>query len=209
MPMGPGSNSLGEGLSRTGAPVLGQVREREKKGTVKEEEEDVEVYSDPDEGVQIVDMDAIKAMDWMAPESLRRERNEGKKLKRKKAETKAHEVGKEKRTFCDHNFEQLSLNSVEDGSEPEAVEPVVEKNLANALDLSESEEEEEMEDLIEDFAMDHPGMEDEVVRLVRVTHLDADPWLHLGFPHAPRTALFFSISSPVSYVFCSGREQGH
>jgi len=39
----------------------------------------------------------------------------------------------------------------------------VEKNLANALDLGESEEEEEMEDLIEDFAMEHLDMEDEVV----------------------------------------------
>jgi len=97
MPMGPGSASLGEGLSRTAAPVLGQVREREKNPTVKEEDEDVEVYSDPDEGVQIVDMDAVKTMDWMAPESLRRERNEGKKLKKKKAEvakTAAKEMGK-------------------------------------------------------------------------------------------------------------------
>ena len=39
----------------------------------------------------------------------------------------------------------------------------MEKNLANALDLSESEEEEEMEDLIEDFAMENLDMEDEVV----------------------------------------------
>ena len=109
MPMGPGSGSLGDGLSRTGAPVLGQVREREKKGTVKEEDEDVEVYSDPDEGVQIVDMEAVKTMDWMAPESLRRERADVKKLTKKKAEVakttakgkgKGKGKGKEKGTFC-------------------------------------------------------------------------------------------------------------
>ena len=43
------------------------------------------------------------------------------------------------------------------------VEAVVEKNVANALDLSESEEEEEMEDLIEDFALDSLDVEDRVV----------------------------------------------
>lgn len=52
---------------------------KEKAVKVEEEEEDVEVYSDPDEGVQIVDMNAIRTMDWMAPESLRRD-----KLKKKK-----------------------------------------------------------------------------------------------------------------------------
>jgi DNA-directed RNA polymerase III subunit RPC4 len=84
MPMGPGSASLGDGLSHSGAPILSREREKGKKGLVKEDEEDIEVYSDPDEGVQIVDMDAIKTMDWMAPESLRRDRDEGKNSKKKK-----------------------------------------------------------------------------------------------------------------------------
>ena len=93
MPMG--AASLGEGLSRTGAPVLARERERERNSTVKEEDEDIEVYSDPDEGVQIVDMDAIKTMDWMAPESLRRERNVGTKVKKKKAESAKNSIKEE------------------------------------------------------------------------------------------------------------------
>jgi DNA-directed RNA polymerase III subunit RPC4 len=36
---------------------------------------DDEVYSDPDEGVEIVDMENVRQMDWMAPESLRKERH--------------------------------------------------------------------------------------------------------------------------------------
>ena len=40
-----------------------------------------------------------------------------------------------------------------DGQSP-AVDDVGDINLANALDLSESEEEEEMEDIIDDFSRD-------------------------------------------------------
>lgn len=36
--------------------------------------EDEEEYSDPDEGVEIVDMDLVRQMDWMAPEVLQKER---------------------------------------------------------------------------------------------------------------------------------------
>src|SRR6266699_6164234 len=36
--------------------------------------EDEEVYSDPDDGVEIVDMENVRQMDWMAPESLRKDR---------------------------------------------------------------------------------------------------------------------------------------
>jgi DNA-directed RNA polymerase III subunit RPC4 len=42
---------------------------------------DDEVYSDPDEGVEIVDMENVRQMDWMAPESLRKER-QTKKIKK-------------------------------------------------------------------------------------------------------------------------------
>ncbi len=38
-------------------------------------------YSDPDDGVEIVDIDDVKRMDWMAPETLRREKD-GRKKKR-------------------------------------------------------------------------------------------------------------------------------
>lgn len=53
-------------------------------------EDDAEVYSDPDEGVEIVDMENVRTMDWMAPESLRRER-EGDKKKKKAAKVKEDE----------------------------------------------------------------------------------------------------------------------
>ena len=51
---------------------------------MKAEEEE---YSDPDEGVEIVDMDNVRQMDWMAPESLRKERKDAKPRKVKKEET--------------------------------------------------------------------------------------------------------------------------
>ncbi|KAJ3564098.1 hypothetical protein NP233_g8510 [Leucocoprinus birnbaumii] len=105
-------SALGENLTRTAAPTLLKGKGKAK---VKVEEEEGEVYSDPDEaGVEIIDMNKIRDMDWMAPETL-------------KEEKKREKVKKER--------------------ESEAVD------LKNALDLSESEDEEEMEDLIEDFAI--------------------------------------------------------
>lgn len=54
---------------------------KEKAVKAEELEDDIELYSDPDEGVQIVDMNAIRTMDWMAPENLRHD-----KLKNKRKE---------------------------------------------------------------------------------------------------------------------------
>lgn len=51
--------------------------------SVKAEEEE---YSDPDEGVEIIDMENVRLMDWMAPESLKKERREAKTKKVKKEE---------------------------------------------------------------------------------------------------------------------------
>ena len=77
-PGGSGSAKLGAGLTQTTAPSLKKEREREAEAArVKKEEE--EAYSDPDEGVEIVDMENVREMDWMAPESLRKEREAGKK----------------------------------------------------------------------------------------------------------------------------------
>ena len=36
--------------------------------------ENGEYYSDPDEGVEIVDMEDVHQLDWMAPDSIRKER---------------------------------------------------------------------------------------------------------------------------------------
>ena len=69
--------ALGANLSKTAAPTLKKER-AERRVHV---DEDAEAYSDPDEGVEIVDMRNVQAMDWMAPESLKCEttREEGKK----------------------------------------------------------------------------------------------------------------------------------
>ncbi|KAF8631910.1 hypothetical protein AX15_002167 [Amanita polypyramis BW_CC] len=50
--------------------------------------EDEEPYSEPDEGVEIVDLQKVRELDWMAPETLRREGKKAKRV-RKEDETKA------------------------------------------------------------------------------------------------------------------------
>jgi DNA-directed RNA polymerase III subunit RPC4 len=44
---------------------------------------DVEVYSDPDDGVEVIDMDNVRELDWVAPESLVREKRLGGRRRRK------------------------------------------------------------------------------------------------------------------------------
>ncbi|KAF8494754.1 RNA polymerase III RPC4-domain-containing protein [Hysterangium stoloniferum] len=142
MPSGGTPISVGEGSSR---PVAAPLNKGTRK-KVDDDKEDIEVYSDPDEGVQIVDMDAVRTMDWMAPESLRRQRDDGQKLKKKTTEA-LKKIAKGKQKAKENVQEENDVG--------------VEKDNANALDLSDSEEEEEMEDLIEDFAMDNLDMEEE------------------------------------------------
>lgn len=74
VPLGPGNaTALGAGLSGAAAPSL--KREKETVAPIIDEDD----YSDPDEGVEIIDMENVRQMDWMAPESLRKERKEKKK----------------------------------------------------------------------------------------------------------------------------------
>ncbi|GBE86573.1 hypothetical protein SCP_0904520 [Sparassis crispa] len=142
-----GSTKLGQGLTQTKAPTL-------KKEELDEDNE--EVYSDPDEGVEIVDMDNIKLMDFMAPESLARERAAGKKKKGPKVKrADAHVDRKGKGVAKDEPME------VEEKGTPEV-------NMANAVDLSESEEEEELEDIIDDFALAHDMNDDTNIRQERL-----------------------------------------
>jgi len=63
--------------SLTHTAALSFKRGVDAKGKGKEVDEGTgdEVYSDPDEGVEIVDMENVRQMDWMAPEILRRERH--------------------------------------------------------------------------------------------------------------------------------------
>jgi DNA-directed RNA polymerase III subunit RPC4 len=82
---GSSSSTLGSGLSRSAAPSIKKYTGDEaKKNAVKDV--DIEEYSDPDEGVEIIDMDDVRKMDWMAPESLGREKQA------KKSRTKEENV---------------------------------------------------------------------------------------------------------------------
>jgi DNA-directed RNA polymerase III subunit RPC4 len=82
--LGPGNAAaLGAGLSGAAGPSL--KRETLITNALVQKElkrpDDDDVYSDPDEGVEIIDMENVRQMDWMAPESLRKERKERKKKK--------------------------------------------------------------------------------------------------------------------------------
>lgn len=77
------------------------AKEREQKV---EEQED-EMYSDPDEGVEIIDMENVRTMDWMAPESLRK----GKKTAKKK-KMKAEEIEKKGEGLCSLHRMPTHLN---------------------------------------------------------------------------------------------------
>ncbi|KDR65736.1 hypothetical protein GALMADRAFT_260144 [Galerina marginata CBS 339.88] len=73
------SSSIGNNLSEY-TPSSLRKDGNLKNGVVKTEDE--EVYSDPDEGVEIIDMENVRQMDWMAPETLRKERQNAKKVKK-------------------------------------------------------------------------------------------------------------------------------
>lgn len=77
------TEALGTGLTRTTAPTLGATKEPGPEGGIKAES-DEEVYSEQDDGVEIVDMQSIRKMDWMAPETLKRESEYKKKVNPKK-----------------------------------------------------------------------------------------------------------------------------
>ncbi|KAJ7432648.1 hypothetical protein B0H11DRAFT_2209380, partial [Mycena galericulata] len=138
--MGPAmSGNNARRLTRLSAATIKKENDLKGKEKDKPSVEDEEVYSEPDEGVEIIDMEDVRQMDWMAPESLRKERRHTKKKVKK-----------------------------EEPNEPEVEPAVVEVDAANALDLSESEEEEEFEDLIEHFARQEDTNEDPAMREERL-----------------------------------------
>lgn len=159
MPFGGASDKLGSGLTKTAAPSLKREKEANVLKGGAQEEDEAEVYSDPDEGVQIVDMDDVRKMDWMAPETLLR----GSEDKKRKSKKKAAKIKKEEAAMAAAALEKgvflallpNRLNNTPIGTNDMTTdEPPVEEevNLANAVDLSESEEEEELEDIIDDFS---------------------------------------------------------
>lgn len=155
MPGGAGRSALGSSLTNTTAPSIGLKREPNALNVLNGEETEIdnegEAYSDPDEGVEIIDMENVCGMDWMAPESLRREKEKKKGKKRLKKE----EVDKKGKAVAKPQVEEPEsapgAHSITDVDEDDA-EGKVKVNLANALNLSDSEEEEELENIIQDFA---------------------------------------------------------
>ncbi|KAI8996571.1 RNA polymerase III RPC4-domain-containing protein [Trametes punicea] len=154
VPPGPGAGGaarldLGAGLTQTTAPSLkrekaeGGTRKREEGKAEAEKTPEEDVYSDPDEGVEIIDMENVREMDWMAPEALRKERDLGKKKKGPKVKKDAKEEVKDKSL--------VTAGGAMDVDQQETPEEE-QVNMANAVDLSESEDEEELEDIIDDFA---------------------------------------------------------
>ncbi|CCM02436.1 uncharacterized protein FIBRA_04535 [Fibroporia radiculosa] len=151
MSQGPdGIAKLGAGLTQTTAPSL----KKESANRNVSVDDDAEVYSDPDDGVEIVDMDDIRQMDWMAPESLRKE---------KFVKKKGVKVKKE-----DHEDKKRKGVAKPEAMDVDVTPEPAEVNLANAVDLSESEEEEELEDIIDDFALGNDVEEDSNIRQERL-----------------------------------------
>lgn len=100
IPGGPGAAAkLGAGLTQSAAPTLGGggvkkegeenvLRRGEGRESKEMQEEEEQVYSDQEDGVEIVDIEKVRLMDWMAPESLKRERDAKDRRKVKKEEKK-------------------------------------------------------------------------------------------------------------------------
>ncbi|RDB20935.1 DNA-directed RNA polymerase III subunit rpc4 [Hypsizygus marmoreus] len=91
IPIPGAGTALGSSLVRGAAPSLKREGDLKGKGVVAKVQEDEEVYSDPDEGVEIVDMEDVRQMDWMAPESLRKEKRQKKAKKEEATEAIASE----------------------------------------------------------------------------------------------------------------------
>ncbi|KAH9000315.1 RNA polymerase III RPC4-domain-containing protein [Lactarius akahatsu] len=138
----PDPAALGANLTKTAAPALKKEERVESRVHV---DDDAEVYSDPDEGVEIVDMRNVHTMDWMAPESLKWE------SARDRSKKRAAKVEKEEDELTPDKGKAKHGPITTEGP---PVDDVGDINFANALDLSESEEEEVMENIIDDFARD-------------------------------------------------------
>ncbi|KAG8744606.1 hypothetical protein FRC10_009831 [Ceratobasidium sp. 414] len=156
-PPGHGGAPPGGGLTDTAAPTLGGDTRKLQKKRIGLEAAEKEQYSD-DEGVEVVDMDDVNELDWMAPDSLIRVKEEdeekaARKRDRLKDKIKDKSPQKMKLDPEDDARNSESLLSSRDASTARTSNSAEEadKNLANALDLSESEEDEELEDLVEDF----------------------------------------------------------
>lgn len=141
---------------------------------------DAEEYSDPEEDIEIVDMGQVGQLDSLAPRSLPRVQEKIKKREVKKEKGKEkdkslgikpdpedEEAGERARlsgpssragTIDSNTSTPLLKTKAEEDAEEDQAEAEAEENEvvrgADALDLSESEEEEMMDDLVDDFVFD-------------------------------------------------------
>lgn len=128
-----------------------------------------EEYSDTENDVEIIDMDEVHTLDEMAPRAppRMREKEEKRKAKeRTKKAQKAKEAGEKRaaRTLVKDDPEPVpgsSTMDLDDDDDDEKMEDddKDEARGADALDLSASEDEEVMDDLLDDFL---PVDEDDV-----------------------------------------------
>lgn len=80
VPLGPSaSSSLGAGLTQSNAPSL-----KRDPADLDQKIIDDDAYSEPDDGVEIVDIDDVRRMDWLAPESLQKDKAHEKSKKEAK-----------------------------------------------------------------------------------------------------------------------------
>lgn len=204
MPGGAARGALGVGLTSTTAPSIGLKREPGDVDALKmedEPEDEAEVYSDPDEGVEIVDMENVRGMDWMAPESLKKEKDKGKGRKKRVKEEedkKGKGVARADVELPEAAPRGRSITDVDGDAEQTAEDSKM--NPANALNLSDSEEEEELEDMINDFSqsMDMDVVSTLAVRLYASRSRRA---ANAGRRHHTRAPLFLPVSDAVPAIF--------
>ncbi|KAI6112688.1 RNA polymerase III RPC4-domain-containing protein [Pisolithus sp. B1] len=189
VPQGPtASSSPGGKLSTVGPSQLKKEKQRENvlENTVQKEIKtgsDEEVYSEPDEGVQIVDMEDVGGLDWMAPETLRNERRDRQKKKLVKTE-----------------IEEPLISTSSKGKAPER-EIMKHEGTADSLEQSESEEEAEIEDLIADFAFQADIGQEEDVRQERLYLFQfPEPFFTFVKSTAPHSATPMDVDTPDSRI---------
>ncbi|KAF9005896.1 RNA polymerase III RPC4-domain-containing protein [Cyathus striatus] len=114
------SSALGAGLSQTAAPSLKKEFGADKgKGKAERTEGEEEVYSEPDEGVEIIDMQHVYTMDFMAPEIIQKE-HQAKKIKKESAEAIGSESdGEEEEELEDIIDEFSSRTNIEENGDME------------------------------------------------------------------------------------------
>lgn len=131
-PRVPGANAPEANLTQSAAPTL-KKEPRPRSVLDRQLEEDVEIYSDQEGDVEVIDIQGVRNLDYMAPEPVRKEKEKQKRKVKREPSVKSEKD------------ESMQINEDLPSNDAREVD------AANAIDLSESEDEEEMEDLIDDF----------------------------------------------------------